>query len=384
MADGEGEGGGPGAPDSYGHLVGPDAAGQADDVAGSIQAIPEGLPHVVALIGSSGTGKSHHAAETADRLDADAMIDDGLLIADGEILAGRSAKREVTSLAAVRRAIFADPGDARHLQEALGRLRPRRVLILGTSEHMIRLIAQRLGLPIPERMLRIEEIMSADDIAIARRTRREEGKHVIPAPTLQVKKTFPGYLVDPLRLLFSSSVRGHHIVEKSIVRPSYSAMGRISIASRAVAQVAQQAALQADPGWVGVLHTHVSVRQEGVELNLEVRLAGHRGPYWERLERLQAQVVHAVEEWTALSVEACEMTLREVGPRRRRPTTPYAGSPAVGQRPPGRDVTVASDLHDPAGSRDARQASPRGKGPPRHSHPLEPEGLSPHAPVRSD
>lgn len=288
------------------------------------QAVPRALdasfpvqPEVVAFVGASGTGKSHHAAEALERVGADALVDDGLLIADGEILAGRSAKREVTRLAAVRRAIFSDPKDAAQLREALARLRPRRVLILGTSEHMTALIAERLGLPPPRSVLRIEDVVSEADIQAARRTRREEGKHVIPAPTLQVKKTFPGYLVDPLRLWFSSSAREHRMVEKSIVRPSYSALGRISIASRAVGQVAQEAARRAGVGGVEVLHTHVTVGQDGVQLALDIRLAGQGQPLWARLEALQREVVAAVEEWTALSVDACEITLRDLTPPRR-------------------------------------------------------------------
>ncbi len=356
------EGEGPGGETQEGDPSVPDAPGARAAAAPR----PRWGPEVVALVGGSGTGKSHHAAETADRLEADALIDDGLLIADGEILAGRSAKREGTSLAAVRRAIFSNARDARHVQEAIEKLGPRRILVLGTSEHMVSLIAERLALPSPSRFVSIEEIVSGDNIAIARRTRREEGKHVIPAPTLQVKKTFPGYLVDPLRLLFGSSVRGHHVVEKSIVRPSYSTLGRISIASRAVAQVAHEAALRAEPGRVTVLHTHVLVRQEGVDLALEIRLLGGREPLWDRLARLQLRVVDEVEEWTALSVETCHVTLRDLATRRRRPP---------GGRPAGEKTA-----RDPESRRLKAREAPRE---PSLRRTRPPEGDSPHVPLQN-
>ena len=55
---------------------------------------------VYALIGSSGTGKSHHAQAVAFREGINIILDDGLLIQGSRIIAGRSAKREPTKLQA--------------------------------------------------------------------------------------------------------------------------------------------------------------------------------------------------------------------------------------------------------------------------------------------
>ena len=49
---------------------------------------------VVAFVGPSGTGKSHHAIGVAFDNRCDAIIDDGLLIKGTKILAGTSAKNE--------------------------------------------------------------------------------------------------------------------------------------------------------------------------------------------------------------------------------------------------------------------------------------------------
>ena len=49
---------------------------------------------IYALVGPSGTGKSHHATELADELQISYIIDDGLLIHNGKKLAGVSAKSE--------------------------------------------------------------------------------------------------------------------------------------------------------------------------------------------------------------------------------------------------------------------------------------------------
>ena len=41
---------------------------------------------IYALVGPSGTGKSHHATELADELQVNFIIDDGLLIHNGKII----------------------------------------------------------------------------------------------------------------------------------------------------------------------------------------------------------------------------------------------------------------------------------------------------------
>ena len=49
---------------------------------------------VYALVGKSGTGKSHHSMWVARENNIDYIIDDGLLVSDNQIIAGKSAKRE--------------------------------------------------------------------------------------------------------------------------------------------------------------------------------------------------------------------------------------------------------------------------------------------------
>ena len=102
---------------------------------------------VFGFIGASGTGKSHHALVVAYDHDIQTIIDDGLLIDHNRIVAGRSAKEETNRLKAVRRAIFNKPEDAAAMRAALARVHPPKLLILGTSKHMIHRICQALDLP---------------------------------------------------------------------------------------------------------------------------------------------------------------------------------------------------------------------------------------------
>ena len=86
-----------------------------------------------ALIGKTGTGKSFHALDISQENKIDAIIDDGLLIFESKILAGRSAKHEKTRVASVKRAIFDDLDHALSVRNALRDNPIDSVLIIGTS-----------------------------------------------------------------------------------------------------------------------------------------------------------------------------------------------------------------------------------------------------------
>jgi len=257
---------------------------------------------VVAFVGPAGSGKSHRASLVAYQYGCDMIIDDGLVIRDGKILAGKSAKGEETKLAAVKRAIFLDPEHREEAKAVIWRIRPQRILILGTSVEMVERITDALDLPRPEQVVTIEEVATPAQIRLARRKRRQEGKHVIPAPTMEVKRTFPGYMVDPLRYLLRRQDQEPVPVEKSVVRPTYSALGRFYIADTVLAQIATHVAA-AVPGIAQVLRVVVESRPEGVTVDLDVALR-YGVPMWETMETVQVQVRDALEQMTALTVVA--------------------------------------------------------------------------------
>ena len=157
---------------------------------------------VIALVGPSGTGKSHRALFVANDYNIDGIIDDGLFIKDSKIVAGRSAKKEPNKIQAVKRAIFMDPGHAAEVREAIAAIKPERLLLLGTSTNMVRKIVDTLQLPSISKIIHIEDIATQSEIAKARESRMKEGKHIIPVPTIELKPHFSGYLIDPLEIFF--------------------------------------------------------------------------------------------------------------------------------------------------------------------------------------
>ncbi len=267
---------------------------------------------VFALVGQSGSGKSHRASLLANELDIDLIVDDGLVIRDGKILAGTSAKREPSRLAAVRRAIFADASHAEKVKQCVNEIQPERLLVLGTSRTMVNRITEALDLPLPEQYIDIRDIASQDEIRRAIKIRKEQGKHVIPAPTLEVKKTFSGYLVDPLRFLLPkrTSQTDDLVIEKSVVRPTWSSLGKFFIADSVVGAIAVKSCRDV-AGIARVRKVVVSSTEEGVEIDLDVWLLQGCRPFTV-LETAQQQVRDMVEHCTALHVISTDVSAKRI------------------------------------------------------------------------
>jgi adenylate kinase family enzyme len=198
---------------------------------------------VFALIGESGTGKSFHAKLVAQKYRIELIIDDGLLIRDNRILAGHSAKKEGSFLAAVKVALFDEKSHRDEVARRLQSEKFRRVLILGTSVKMVNKIAARLQLPSPQKIVKIDDIASQEEIDKAIRTRRIEGKHVIPVPSIEIKRSYPGIFYDAIRIFKRKKVAPPGIGtiptmhEKSLVRPEYSKRGKVIISESALGQM---------------------------------------------------------------------------------------------------------------------------------------------------
>lgn len=265
---------------------------------------------VVALVGPSGTGKSHNAMVVSQEWACKAIIDDGLLISESRILAGRSAKREETRPAAVRRAVFLDPAHALEVRNVLETLAPCRILILGTSVPMVARIISRLDLPEPLRILQIEEFVTPDEIDVARWHRRQEGRHVIPAPSFEVKKTFSGYLVDPLQMFVRSREQRYVSTEKSVVRPTYSYFGHFYISDAVVMQMAQRICLDV-PGVKRVQKTLVLSTGDGAFLLVELVLE-YGVKVFEVMAQVQSNLKERLEYLTGIYLLEVEVSTRKI------------------------------------------------------------------------
>lgn len=251
---------------------------------------------VYALIGHSGTGKSHHAPVLAAKHKIEYVVDDGLLIKGTSNLAGRSAKRESTRYGAIKRAVFKDPEHARQVREKLELIKPEKVLILGTSRRMTEVIAENLGLPKPTFIYNIEEVSSPEAIKQALAIRAKDNHHVIPLPTFAIKKEFPGYLIDPLLSFFSlPPAKATDVpVERSVIRPIFSNLGNFYIAEHVITDLAKHLVSNL-PGVYKVLELELENGRKKVVLDIELAVDLAYLPEM-RLDKLLHEIQQTVKE----------------------------------------------------------------------------------------
>jgi uncharacterized alkaline shock family protein YloU/adenylate kinase family enzyme len=270
-----------------------------------------GVPmQVVSLVGSSGTGKSYRALVVAKENDIDYVIDDGLLIRGNKIIAGTSAKKENTKIAAVRRALFMDPAHREEVVKAIRAHNPDRMLILGTSDEMVDKITRALGLNPPQKRLYIEDIASKEEMELARYQRRSKGKHVIPVPTLEVKKDFSGYFLDTLRIFTRKRDDTVTVDEKTVVRPTYSYLGKYTIYGRAIIQIARAAAERIE-GIKRIYNTEVSIHPNGIVINTDVSVV-YGTVIMEKVHAMKNLIKSEIEHMTSLNVLAINVTVKSL------------------------------------------------------------------------
>ena len=202
----------------------------------------EGKTKVYAFVGPSGTGKSYRAQLVANENNIHYIIDDGLLINDNDVIAGNSAKKAPTKIETVKKAIFIDKEDRNKMREALKKIKPASILILGTSDGMIEKITENLGLSKPQKTIYINEVATETEMETARRIRTTEGKHVIPVPTFEIKRDFAGYILDPLQIFKYRRNNEPYISEKSIIRPTFSYLGKFTISDTVFRQITEYVA----------------------------------------------------------------------------------------------------------------------------------------------
>ncbi|MFQ7075453.1 MAG: hypothetical protein ACLRQZ_03640 [Clostridia bacterium] len=227
---------------------------------------------VYAFVGPSGTGKSYRAQMIASERGISFIIDDGLLIKENEVIAGESAKKAATKVATVKHALFYEESEREPIIKAFKKYKPESILILGTSDGMVQKIAANLGLPEISETIYITDVATEEEMKTARRIRVTEGKHVIPVPTFEIKKDFSGYLLDPLQI-FKSKGKGQqpYISEKSIIRPTFSYLGKFTISDLVFRQILEYLAVQT-PAIHKILKARVDNFGEGVKIYMEVSI----------------------------------------------------------------------------------------------------------------
>ena len=235
----------------------------------------------------------------------------GLLIKDNEVIAGESAKKASTKVATVKHALFYEDDEKEAIIKALKKYKPESILILGTSDGMVKKIAENLGLPEISETTYINDVATEQEMETARRIRVTEGKHVIPVPTFQIKKDFSGYLLDPLQI-FKSKGKGQkpYISEKSIIRPTFSYMGNFTISDLVFRQILEYLAVNTK-AIHKILKARVDNYGEGVRLYIEVTIVyGYN--VVDGLKNFKEKAKKEIEKLTAMNVVELEVVAKNI------------------------------------------------------------------------
>ena len=266
---------------------------------------------VYAFVGPSGTGKSYRAQMIASERGISFIIDDGLLIKENEVIAGESAKKAATKVATVKHALFYEESEREPIIKAFKKYKPESILILGTSDGMVQKIAANLGLPEISETIYITDVATEEEMKTARRIRVTEGKHVIPVPTFEIKKDFSGYLLDPLQI-FKSKGKGQqpYISEKSIIRPTFSYLGKFTISDLVFRQILEYLAVQT-PAIHKILKARVDNFGEGVKIYMEVSIV-YRFNVVEGLNKFKEKSRKEIEKLTAMNVVELDVVAKNI------------------------------------------------------------------------
>jgi len=269
---------------------------------------------VWALIGRAGTGKSFRARLIMEKHNIDLLVDDGLLIRDQQILAGRSAKREKLRTSAVKIAIFENQDRAQIIRDVLDKESYKSILLLGTSEKMVGRIAERLGLPFPDHLIYIEDVATEEEILHARESRQLKGKHVIPVPMIEVKRDQTHRIIDSIKLFLEINPLlfwKKRVVEKTVVQPPFSRRGRLSLSEAALSQM--------------IMHTvqeyskDVSIKKILIDQSsdlgyeIEVKLQFSFGAQVQNLlPGMQDYIITHIERYSGIHIDQLHLTIDHV------------------------------------------------------------------------
>lgn len=267
---------------------------------------------VIAFVGPSGTGKSYRSITVSKKYSADGIIDDGLLISHGKVVAGSSAKREKTKIASVKHALFVEDSHADEVKRAIIKNRIRCLMILGTSDGMVERIALRLGVGEIEKYIRIDEEATPEEMELAHRMRTVEGKHVIPVPTFEIKKEFSGYFLHPLKLFQKNLDTEIDTAEadKSIVRPTFSYMGDYTISDNVIASIATYEAEKIN-GVEKVQRINIRTTKHGAHIDMTVSLR-YGCCIYDVCRKVQLAVRDNIEQYTSINARRIHVFVRNL------------------------------------------------------------------------
>ena len=266
------------------------------------------LLKIYVLIGKSGTGKSYKSLELACENNIDYIIDDGLLIYKGQIITGVSAKQSQTKMEAVRRAVFSDTNHRKSVKKKINDLDIDCILVLGTSLKMVKKICVALELGEIDEVIDINDISTDEEIRKAIESRKK-GNHIIPVPTVEIKKRINGLRINPLRRFFMTSNKEAKILEKTVIRPAFSYMGKFYIAPEVLNQIIKYT-ISKDVHISRI--NRISIDNSNGKIEIKVNVNIRNLDAFGSLKNTQHNIKRNVEEMTLINVDRIDFYINKI------------------------------------------------------------------------
>lgn len=263
---------------------------------------------IYALVGKSGTGKSYKALNIAYENNIDLVIDDGLLINGNKLLGGKSAKRERTIIGAVKRAIFHHNDHRQEIIEQINLKKYDSLLVLGTSVRMVEKITRNLKLGKIDEFIYIEDISTKEELKLADINRNKKGKHIIPLPSLELKRDFSGYLLDKVKHILKREDE-HIIGEKTVTRPTFSFYGNFSISDNTLRQIISISIKKNN----GIKLVKSKIKKEGNDIKITVFVDIKYGiDIQKEVLEFQRKIVDDVYKMTLINIISCDVIIKNL------------------------------------------------------------------------
>lgn len=261
---------------------------------------------IFSLSGPSGTGKSTSALSFAYEKKIPAIIDDGLLIINGQRVAGTSAKFEKNAVTAVKRATFFDQEHILEVQQALKNFFVSRLLIIGTSDKMVHLIAKRLQLGEIKHHYYVQDIRTSSEIKLAQFIRKTEGKHVIPIPYKQVEQNFFKKFIQKGMEIFSH--KKIRIGETTIVHPDFH-RGSIHISEKVFKKIAEKICLEHEAIAECVSSNLTLIDKPSLNIVVKIKLPIKKMNLIAQMEDVQAKLYEGFTNYVNIELESINITV---------------------------------------------------------------------------
>lgn len=179
---------------------------------------------------------------------------------------------------------------------------------------MLSRIKTNLTLPEFKKIIRIEDVSSKEEMQMAKRIRKTQGKHVVPVPTFEIKKDFSGIMLDPLQVFRTKKDKNpYQAADRSIIRPTFSYLGKFTISDSVFRDIVDMISEITE----GVVSTSklrvdkIAVAEEGLKIYAEITVVyGYN--IVNVVDKFKERIKKELETITAMNVLEVDVKVKNI------------------------------------------------------------------------